>query len=1035
MSCGGYRAKNRRQRARWELKLPSRFKEQRDYQNDRSPSDARGLFWAATSTNTDLLIHEQATNHRVLQDDNIPADFQEEPLDLSRSASLEPTENEPLDLSTRRSGASKIDTPRVEQADSPQSGRPPLFQEDPQAALITPEQEQTDPTFVRLYREKWPQIRSHFNTGNAIRDRYNFRLAFNNDNDLREMTTGIFQDQRSAFKINLSFGFILLNNESGELRYFYPHDRNNAFLDAPMLIENVADMERFLQAITEIDILEIARQARPDSKWVVHILTNVTFYVDKLTDHPIGAFDELPDFIRHSRAIIGLDSGAHGQYKDNLCFFRCLAVHRAGAWHRNIEKPAKELFQAYLEFSGKTRKEFKGVTLGELTVLEALFHTNIYVYSLRKDTDGSVFAELVRRPVMKFQDTMYLNLYANHLSYIKDFNSYSKSWSCQVCSRKFTHHGHLMVHQRQCTGSTSFVYPGGAFQLTSNIFDKLQDEGVSIPREQRIYPYRVTWDIECLLKPLAEQNSEKMTWEAVHELLSVSVSSNVPGFTTPKCFVSDGEPKVVADDFLAYIEQISHHAYKTLRETFGWVFDEILDKRQKDIEQMEQEERNKPPLDRTDKDSKLKKHYLTKMLEELEKHLRQIPAYECQEMKGVFPYEWMDDLSKLEQTSLPPADAFYSKLRGTHISPEDYAHCQAVWEECGMETMKDFLIWYNNKDVQPMLEAIQKMVDFYKDLGLDMLKDGISVPGLTLKYLFKNLGSDTFFTLPDNEENVDISIDDIGDHMKQYAETHGVMSRPRRSLIGSMFGQKILLATPLLKWYLEKGLVVEHIYQVLEYIPKKCFEPFVEAVSNARREGDRDDRKKVIAETMKLIDVSDFQYCEMDTDSAYIAISADRLEDVIKPHMRERYENEKHLWFPRTDTPENAAYDKRTPEYQESLMTELSSKLGPKIQFQEGLPGNWNDVTKPGCRNAIVIDDQMEEVAKGDKSPRDQSMVTTLAKQMFPGHSKFLQECYEDAVNKKTHGHLFLDLHPESPIELRVRSGMLTPQPYVYLRK
>ncbi|KAI8487963.1 hypothetical protein Bbelb_344110 [Branchiostoma belcheri] len=351
------------------------------------------------------------------------------------------------------------------------------------------------------------------------------------------------------------------------------------FLDAPMLIENVADMERFLQAITEIDILEIARQARPDSKWVVHILTNVTFYVDKLTDHPIGAFDELPDFIRHSRAIIGLDSGSNGQYKDNLCFFRCLAVHRAGAWHRNIEKPAKELFQAYLEFSGKTRKEFKGVTLGELTVLEALFHTNIYVYSLRKDTDGSVFAELVRRPVMKFQDTMYLNLYANHLSYIKDFNSYSKSWSCQVCSRKFTHHGHLMVHQRQCTGSTSFVYPGGTFQLTSNIFDKLQDEGVSIPREQRIYPYRVTWDIECLLKPLAEQNSEKMTWEAVHELLSVSVSSNVPGFTTPKCFVSDGEPKVVADDFLAYIEQISHHAYKTLREAFGWVFNEILDKR------------------------------------------------------------------------------------------------------------------------------------------------------------------------------------------------------------------------------------------------------------------------------------------------------------------------------------------------------------------------------------------------------------------------------------------------------------------------
>ncbi|KAI8499053.1 hypothetical protein Bbelb_235060 [Branchiostoma belcheri] len=119
-------------------------------------------------------------------------------------------------------------------------------------------------------------------------------------------------------------------------------------------------------------------------------------------------------------------------------------------------------------------------------------------------------------------------------------------------------------------------------------------------------------------------------------------------------------------------------------------------------------------------------------------------------------------------------------------------------------------------------------------------------------------------------------------------------------------------------------------------------------------------------------------------------------------------------------------------EYQENLHSELSSKLGPKLQFQEGLPENWNDVTKPGCRNAIVIDDQMEDVVKGDK--RSEYGYYT-GQQMFPGHSKFLQECYEDAVNKKTHGHLFLDLHPESPNELRVRSGMLTPQPYVYLRK
>ena len=60
-----------------------------------------------------------------------------------------------------------------------------------------------------------------------------------------------------------------------------------------------------------------------------------------------------------------------------------------------------------------------------------------------------------------------------------------------------------------------------------------------------------------------------------------------------------------------------------------------------------------------------------------------------------------------------------------------------------------------------------------------------------------------------------------------------------------------------------------------------------------------------------FVDRRDFQYCAMDTDSAYIALSADTLEDVIKPNLRQVYDIEN--CFPRTDNPVHAAYDKRTP--------------------------------------------------------------------------------------------------------------------------
>ena len=44
----------------------------------------------------------------------------------------------------------------------------------------------------------------------------------------------------------------------------------------------------------------------------------------------------------------------------------------------------------------------------------------------------------------------------------------------------------------------------------------------------------------------------------------------------------------------------------------------------------------------------------------------------------------------------------------------------------------------------------------------------------------------------------------------------------------------------------------------------------------------------------KYVDRSDFQYIEMDTDSAYMAITGNSLEDLIKPEMREEFEKYKN---------------------------------------------------------------------------------------------------------------------------------------------
>ena len=47
----------------------------------------------------------------------------------------------------------------------------------------------------------------------------------------------------------------------------------------------------------------------------------------------------------------------------------------------------------------------------------------------------------------------------------------------------------------------------------------------------------------------------------------------------------------------------------------------------------------------------------------------------------------------------------------------------------------------------------------------------------------------------------------------------------------------------------------------------------------------------------KFIDRSDFEYCEIDTDSAYVPLSGESVDDLIKPELRAEYEQEKHVGF------------------------------------------------------------------------------------------------------------------------------------------
>lgn len=113
-----------------------------------------------------------------------------------------------------------------------------------------------------------------------------------------------------------------------------------------------------------------------------------------------------------------------------------------------------------------------------------------------------------------------------------------------------------------------------------------------------------------------------------------------------------------------------------------------------------------------------------------------VDSYDIKQTKGIFPYEWFTSLDKLNETELPPKEAFWSALKQRGISDEEYIQLQQMWKDQGFATMRDLLRWYNNLDVEPFLLAAEKLFHYWVDLGIDAFKGNcVSLPGLALAYL------------------------------------------------------------------------------------------------------------------------------------------------------------------------------------------------------------------------------------------------------------------------------------------------------------
>ncbi|KAL6417296.1 hypothetical protein ACFW04_012845 [Cataglyphis niger] len=105
--------------------------------------------------------------------------------------------------------------------------------------------------------------------------------------------------------------------------------------------------------------------------------------------------------------------------------------------------------------------------------------------------------------------------------------------------------------------------------------------------------------------------------------------------------------------------------------------------------------------------------------------------------KGVFPYEYVDDIGKLRETRLPPREAFHSSLTGDTVSDSDYERAIRVWERFRIETLDEYSDLYLKTDVLLLADVFENFRDAcMRSYGLDPAHY-YTLPGYTWDAMLK----------------------------------------------------------------------------------------------------------------------------------------------------------------------------------------------------------------------------------------------------------------------------------------------------------
>ena len=161
------------------------------------------------------------------------------------------------------------------------------------------------------------------------------------------------------------------------------------------------------------------------------------------------------------------------------------------------------------------------------------------------------------------------------------------------------------------------------------------------------------------------------------------------------------------------------------------------------------------------------------------------------------PYEYIDKYDRLAETEMAPYTAFYSQLRQENqveseyqqyivqklglardtqkqdlsdsqlekcprTGEEKYEMLKNMWREQQWQTVADYLKYYNIQDVVPFLVGVCNYAKEMRTKQVDVVRDGISLPGLAKQILVKHVPHRSLYYIDNPELYSTIRRNEVG---------------------------------------------------------------------------------------------------------------------------------------------------------------------------------------------------------------------------------------------------------------------------------